>query len=160
MKLTTETDNITAPVLSPAVIEAISIGNLPDLQWKHDDDLCDCTYQRIGFWTNPYLAETQEIRLCCVWAKLGEMFPDFVRKVPAYWNENEQQWETEPWRWDGEEAMPKAIWYRHLARKLGVTVAEARAEYGEKDELRPKGCQRVPILLPYDGGWALVSWEV
>ena len=140
--------------LSPAVVEALSIADLPDVQWKHDDDLCDCVFQRIGLWKNPYLATTQEIRLCCVWAELGKQYPDFVRTIPGYFNENTQQWETNPWEWNGEAEMPKAIWYRHLARKFGRPVADVRAEYAERDELRPKGykaAERVPFVLLVDG---------
>lgn len=144
--------------LSPGVIEALSIGSLPDVQWQNQDDLCDCTFQRVGLWKNPYLAETLEIRLCCVWAELGKWFPDFVRTIPGYFDDNEQEWITEPWEWTGETEMPKAIWYRHLARKQGRAVSEIRAEYGEKDALRPKGIKRGKLLmLPYFGGWALVD---
>ena len=131
--------------MSPAVIHALAIGNLPDFQWEIHDDLCDCTYQRIGMWKNPYLAEQHEIRLCCVWEKLGTMFPDFVRDIPAYWDGNEKQWLTEPMEWNGETEMPKALWYRHLARKEGITVAEARAKYADRDDERPRGVQR-PVV--------------
>ena len=31
--------------------------NIPGVEWEYHDDLCDCTYQRIGFWTNPYIGE-------------------------------------------------------------------------------------------------------
>lgn len=113
--------------VSPAILEALAISELPEVEWLHGDDLCDCTFQRIGMWKNPYLAETMEIRLCCVWAKLGEMFPEYVRSIPAYRDENTQTWVTEPWEWNGEDEMPKALWHRQLARKLDISVAEARA---------------------------------
>ena len=150
--------------LSPALLEALSIASLPDVQWLHEDDLCDCTFQRIGMWKNPYLAETLEIRLCCVWAELARQYPDFVRTIPGYWNENEQRWDTEPQEWNGEAEMPKAIWYRHLARRLDRTVADVRAEYADKDHLRPRGAPRrepISFFLPYEGDWIEVdvgSW--
>lgn len=139
---------------SSAVIEALAIGSLPDVQWSIGDDLCDCIYQRIGMWTNPYLAVTHEIRLCCAWAKLYEMFPETVRTIPAFWDYNNNEWITEVAEWNGEAEMPKALWYRQLARKTGRSLADIRAEYAEKDELRPKGYRRpepVPFVLLIDG---------
>ena len=141
-------------VLSPAILEALAIGGLPDVDWDNQDDLCDCTYQRIGMWKNPYLAETQEIRLCCIWAELGKQFPEHVRTMPGYWSPDRQEWLTAPREWDGETEMPRAIWYRHLARKLGRPLAEIRAEYQDKDGLRPKGARRtepVPFVLLLGG---------
>jgi hypothetical protein len=153
-------------MLSPAIIEALAIGNLPDQQWDVQDDLCDCTYQRIGMWKNIYLAETLEVRLCCLWAELYKQYPQFLRVIPAYWNENTKEWETEPKEWNGESEMPKAIWYRHLARKLGRTVADIRAEYADRDELRPKGTPK-PAPIPFillDGGneiaFDLANWRL
>lgn len=133
--------------LSPAVLEAIAIGSLPDVQWKHDDDLCDCTFQRIGMWKNPYLATTHEIRLCCVWEELAKSFPDFVRTIPGYFNENTQQWETEVREWDGEDQMPASLWHRQLARLRDITVSEARSLNLEP----PKGRQRIPFYLVING---------
>lgn len=137
-------------MLTPALLEALSIAELPEVQWKHGDDLCDCVFQRIGMWKNPYLATTQEIRLCCVWAELGKMFPDFVRTIPGYFNENTQRWDTNPWDWNGETEMPKALWHRQLARKLGCTVAEARAMSLEPPAGQPK-LEPVPFILLVGG---------
>lgn len=144
------------PALSPAILQALSIGNLPDMEWNNQDDLCNCIYQRVGMWKNPYLAETLEVRLCCVWGKLAEQYPDAVRTIPGYFNENSQEWMTQPIAWDGESEMPKAIWYRHLARKFDRPLSEIRAEYADKDELRPKGTPRperreIPFLLMQGG---------
>lgn len=113
--------------LSPAVVEALAIGSLPDVQWSNGDDLCDCTYQRIGMWTNPYLAITHELRFCCAWAKLYEMFPETARTISAFWDYNNHVWVTEPAEWNGELDMPPALWHRQLARQRGITIAEARA---------------------------------
>lgn len=153
-----ETTTTTKPTLSPAVLEALSVGSLPDVDWDHQDDLCDCTFQRVGMWKNPYLAETLEIRLCCVWARLAEQYPDAVRTIPGYFNENTQEWITTPWAWDGEAEMPKAIWYRHLARKLNRPLAEIRAEYADRDELRPKGRgQSRPLWVQICGDWRCIN---
>ena len=141
-------------MISPAILEALAIAELPEVHWLHGDDLCDCTFQRIGMWKNPYLAATQEIRLCCVWAELGKQYPDLVRTIPGYFNENSQRWETNPWDWNGEVEMPKALWYRQLARQLARSVADIRAEYADKDELRPKGAphpEPIPFILLIDG---------
>ncbi len=119
--MTTQTE------LTPAIIEALAIGQLPDIQWKQNDENCDCIYQRVGMYTNPYLAETLEIRMCCIWQEIYQLFPQFVRMVPAFWNYNTDEWVTEPMEWNGEDDMPVAIWHRQLARQRGITVAEARA---------------------------------
>ena len=152
------TTDIKESALSPAILQALSIGSLPGMEWSNQDDLCDCTYQRVGMWKNPYLAETLEIRLCCVWAKLAEQYPDAVRTIPGYFDPNRQEWITEPWTWDGEAEMPKAIWYRHLARKLDRPLAEIRAEYADKDHLRPKGRgQSKPLWVEIRGEWRCIN---
>lgn len=152
--MTTET------TLSPAVIEALSIGNLPEIEWNDQDDLCDCLYQRVGWWKNVYLAETLEIRFCCIWEEFYKQFPQHVRKIPGYWNPNTKEWLTEPQEWNGETEMPKAIWYRHLARKFGRPLADIRAEYQDKDELRPKGEKReepLPFIFVLGGQEVLLD---
>ena len=145
-------------MISPAVVEALAISELPDVQWKMHDDLCDCTYQRIGMWTNPYLAETLEVRMCCIWAELYKQFPQFVRTIPAFWDYNAEEWVTEPQEWNGEEDMPLSMWHRQIARKYGITVAAAR----NVTESPPKGkpIQRAPkplFLLPWSGEWLPVE---
>ena len=62
-------------------------GQIPEIDWEHGDDLCDCTFQRIGYWTNPYLARTMEVRLCCIWKILAEQNPEIaalMQEIPAY----------------------------------------------------------------------------
>lgn len=138
-----------AVTMSPAVIEALAIGSLPDVQWLHGDDLCDCEFQRICQWTNPYIGSTHEARLCCIWAELYKQFPEHVRDIPAWFDINAQEWRTQPMAWNGETEMPKAMWYRHLARKHGRSVADIRAEFSGKDELRPKGreIKSIPFIV-------------
>jgi len=141
--------------VSPAVLEALTIGSLPDTQWDHEDDLCDCTYQRIGLWKNPYLAETLEVRMCCIWAELYKQFPDFVRTIPGYYNDNTKEWETKPWEWNGEAEMPRAIWYRYLAREQDRPLADIRAEYS--NQRPPSGRSRIPLFVYDRGEWALIE---
>jgi hypothetical protein len=100
---------------------------LPEDIWDANDDACDCTFQRIGMWTNPYLGETLEVRMCCIWAELYRMFPEHVRVVKAW--KHGDEWQPGVWDWNGEDDMPRSIWYRHLARREGITVAEARERY-------------------------------
>ena len=105
---------------------------IPEIRWKHGDDLCDCTFQRIGYWTNPYLAKTLEFRMCCAWKTFGEMFPEigqFIREIPAFDNYNENRWVSEPMEWNTDYDMPRALWYRQLAVKTGKTLDEIRQEY-------------------------------
>ena len=139
------------PRLVQDVMAALALGGLPDVQWKHHDDRCDCVYQRIGFWTNPYLAETLEVRMCCIWADLYRQYPQFARTIPAFWDYNREEWVTEPQEWNGEDEMPKAIWYRQLARKQGRSLSDVREEYAGKDHLRPRGApvtQKPVVFLP------------
>lgn len=141
--------------ISPAIVEALAISELPDVQWKMFDDLCDCTYQRIGMWTNPYLAETLEVRMCCIWAEIYAQHPDYVRTVPGFWDYNAGEWVTEPAEWNGEEDMPIALWHRQLARKYGVTVSEAR----EMKLPAPKGkplSDKPRLFLPWSGEYVEV----
>ena len=147
-------------VLERAVLDALQAGAFPDIVWNHEDDKCDCVYQRIGFWTNPYLAETLEVRMCCIWADLYKSYPDFVRTIPAYWNQNAKAWEAEAQPWNGEADMPKSIWYRQLARQQGRSVADIRAEYQDRDDERPRGKQKsqpCPFLLKWAGDWIEVD---
>jgi hypothetical protein len=148
----------TKPTLSPAVVEMLATGNLPTTAWETHDDLCDCTYQRIGMWTNPYLAETLEVRMCCIWADLYKQYPDYVRTVPGYWDDNAKEWVTEPMEWNGEDDMPDAIWVRHLARKYDITVQEARALNLPAPKGQPiERKQKPTILLSFCGEWIPVE---
>lgn len=115
------------PVLEQAAMVALSV--FPEETWDIDDDACDCTFQRIGFWTNPYIGETLEVRMCCIWEELYKLFPQFVRKTDAFQNYNSGEWETLR-EWDGETEMPRSIWYRQLAKQTGTPLAEIRASYG------------------------------
>ena len=130
---------MTTATLDPVEIVQ-SLGLIPETFWNHEDDACDCTFQRIGMWKNPYLGETLEVRMCCIWAELYKLFPQHVRVTPAYLVDD-KEWDTRVWDWDGEADMPEAIWYRHYARKHGVTVAEARKVAGRP----PKGIPR-PVV--------------
>lgn len=146
--------------LTPAIVEALAISALPDTIWRDQDDLCDCEFQRVCQWTNPYIGSTHEVRLCCIWGELYKMFPQHVRDIPAWFDINNQAWVTEPMEWNGEAEMPKAVWYRHLARKWGRSVADVRAEYAQQDELRPKGRkrpERVPFVFKIAGEWRQVN---
>ena len=118
-------------------------GALEGVDWKMHDDLCDHIYQRIGQWTNPYLGSTHELRLCCIWAKLYEQYPEYVRDVPGWFDHNTNTWQEGQLEWNGEDAMPRAIWYRQLAVREGRPLSEIRAEYADQEP--PRG---VPVPLP------------
>lgn len=124
---------------------AAALGVLPEEFWDVNDDRCDCTYQRIGMWTNPYIAETLEVRMCCIWAELYKLFPQFVRTTPAFFDYNANEWNSEPRTWDGEADMPDSIWYRQIARQSGRTVAEARSLMAGR--VSPRGIPR-PVAEP------------
>ena len=123
-----------------SLVEALGV--LPETFWSNEDDSCDCTYQRIGMWKNVYIGETLEVRLCCIWAELYKLFPQHVRVTPAYLV-NDEAWDERIREWDGESDMPRAIFYRQMARKDGITVEEARKRYARQEP--PKGTPR-PVL--------------
>lgn len=106
----------------------IAISGMTD--WQHGDDLCDCVYQRIGSWDNPYLGVRHEIRLCCAWDKLRAMFPDCFRDLVT----------GQPQQWNGAVEMPRYLWYRQLAIQQGRSLPEIRSEY--EHEKPPKGVRR------------------
>ncbi len=130
-------------------LSVLATAGIPDAIWRDHDDLCDCTFQRVCQWTNPYFG-THEERLCCIWAKLHEMFPGCSRDIPAYFDINEQAWKTKLEDWNAEFDMPAAVWHRHLAAKRGISVSEARA----LNLPAPKGKpfpEKVSIYLPVGG---------
>lgn len=126
--------------LDMAAVDIVSaLGVLPEDFWNHEDDACDCTFQRIGMWKNPYLGETLEVRMCCIWAELYKLFPQYVRVTPAYLVDD-ATWETSVREWDGEADMPRSIFYRQMARKDGISLAEARERYAHVEA--PRGTPR------------------
>lgn len=128
---------------SPAVAEALAIlaqtAGIPEIHWLPDDDACDCWFQRIGEWTNPYLGRTLRVRLCCLWGELYKQYPQFVQEIPAAYDVNRHKWVREPAEWDSEDVdMPRPIWYRHLAQQQGRPVGDIRQEYSKRRKERPK----------------------
>ena len=137
--------------IKPQVLQdvraALALAELPDVTWCDGDDQCDCIFQRIGEWTNPYLGGTLQVRLCCIWAKLYEEFPEFVRVIPASFDGNRHKWVREPQPWDSEEMdMPVSLWYRQLAAQTGKSIADIRLEYRNRIAERPK-------KVPRGKGW-------
>ncbi len=115
--------------------------------WNVQDDLCDCVYQRVNTWWNPYIGEFLETRLCCVWAKFEEMWPELFRRT-----------KSEPAMWNGEADMPPAIWHRQMANHLGVPLAEARTLAGPAPKGRPKA-PPLQLWLRDGGEWALMETD-
>lgn len=121
-----------------ALEQALQIIRAQDV-WDVNDDLCDCDFQRIGYWNNPYIGKTLEVRMCCIWAELYKSFPQFVRETTA-----------EPAQWNGETDMPKSLWNRQLANELGMTVAQARDMGLEPPKGQPVKA-RIPFVLNFGG---------
>lgn len=119
------------------LIPALNIEQMPGFKWIHGDDLCDCTFQRIGEWTNPYIAETLRVRMCCLWERIYAQYPDLVSRLPGFYNANTDKFETEVMAWDSDEVdMPTYLWERQLSHKhkkpLNVIREEVRAgKYGK-----------------------------
>ena len=130
----------TTTAIESAVRDALA-GELPGVQWLQGDDRCDCLYQRIGEWRNPYLGQTHQIRLCCAWDAIAKAIPGVaqaVQTLQGYYDSNRV--EPQPLReWDSDEMdMPLGLWYRQLAVKTGRSVADIRAEYRHRLSERPR----------------------
>ena len=153
--MTTET---LRPNVQADIISILATAGIPDVIWRDHDDLCDCTFQRVCQWTNPHLGTTHEERLCCIWAKIHEMFPGCSRDIPAYFDINAQEWVPEVVPWNGEFDMPPALWHRQIARVLGISVAEAREHPLAKGPPRGKPFAKKPqIYFPWSGEYVLVE---
>lgn len=140
----------TAQRPSPAPGQDILGGNVPEMTWTHGDDLCDCTFQRIGEWTNPYLARTMRVRMCCIWAEMYKQFPQFVQEIPAYYNENADQFEPKPQKWNAEDAdMPRALWHRQMAIEMGMPLGTIRRMLEGKTP--PKAVQGTGVKVKAKG---------
>lgn len=105
----------------------LATAGIPEVTWEYGDDLCDCTFQRIGTWSNPYIARTMRVRLCCIWMEIYKEFPEYVQEIPASWNENTKQFDAKPIPWNAEDAdMPTHLWHRQVAVELGIPLSQAR----------------------------------
>lgn len=127
-----------------ALEEALAIVNAQET-WHVNDDRCDCTYQRMGYWNNPYIGETYEIRLCCLYAEFEKQYPQFFKRT-----------QIEPAEWNGEADMPRSIYHRQLSKLHGMTVSEARAMAGEAPKGRPKA-EKPVVWLPWSGDYLPVE---
>ena len=127
--------------MTTALAQAIGvlISTSPDSEWITGDDLCDCTFQQVREWTNPYLGQTLRIRWCCILAELEKQYPQYFSRVDAFYDHNRDEYIGEPQPWDSTEMdMPVPLWYRQLARQQGRPLAEVRAEYSDRKTERPK----------------------
>lgn len=120
----------------------IKFNKFEEPEWVHGDDLCDCTFQRIGFWTNPYIAETKIVRFCCIWKDIERNYPQFVQEFPAFCDYNQQdKYINEPRQWDSEDSdMPRALWYRQIVKLTGKTLEEVRELF--KNDEPPKAVKK------------------
>lgn len=132
-----------------AATAIIAAGAVPDIHWIHGDDQCDCTFQQIGEWANPYIAQTLRVRICCFWALWFKEHPELVQEIPAYYDANRHTYATEPIEWDSDEMdMPYPLWYRALARKLGQPLDWVREHYKDRKDERPKKIKERKVSMP------------
>ena len=117
---------------------------MPEFIWTHGDDLCDCTFQRIGEWTNPYLARTRRVRVCCLEDRMLEGNEDLVQDIPGFFNDTTGLLETEPWVWDGEDDMPEHLFMRQTAIIQGLSLDETRVKFEGVEP--PKGIPRPKVV--------------
>lgn len=113
--------------------------------WDVNDDLCDCTYQRVGYWNNPYIGETYEVRFCCLFAEFEKQYPQFFKRT-----------QIEPAEWNGEADMPRSVFHRQLAKLAGISVSEAREAGLEAPKGRPK-TPKPQVYLPWSGEFILAE---
>lgn len=117
-------------------------------EWDNQDDRCDCEYERIGYWFNPYIGAIQEKRICCIDKWMAEKFPEIAQFF--------RRTQVTPAEWNGETTMPRAIWVRQQANHLGVSIAEARDLVGEAPKGRPIA-EKPRIWFPWSGTYVEVS---
>ena len=117
---------------------------MPEFIWTHGEDLCDCTFQRIGEWTNPYLARTRRVRVCCLEDRMLDGNEDLVQDIPGFFNGNTGLFETEPWVWDGEDDMPQHLFMRQTAIIQGLSLDETRVKFEGVEP--PKGTPRPKVV--------------
>ena len=129
--------------------------SMPEITWTHGDDLCNCTFQRIGDWSNPYLALTRRVRVCCLEQRMLEGNEDLVQDIPGYFNENTGEFETEPWEWDGEDDMPEHLFMRQTAIIQDLSLDETRVKFEGVEP--PKGIPRPKVV---DKGKIMSEHEV
>lgn len=111
--------------------------DIPEVRWTNQDDLCDCTFQRIGEWTNPYLGSTLRVRFCCVWEEFQRQWPQHFEVIDAGYDHNTGEYVREPMEWNGEADMPRSFWYRQIQKITGQSLDRIRAQYGDQEP--PKG---------------------
>lgn len=113
---------------------------VPEDEWEHGDDLCDCDFPRHGDWSNPYTGRTQRVRICCLYAELEKLFPQFFQHIDAFYDENSKEYIAGTKDWNGEDDMPVHLWYRQLAKRTGMSLPEVRRAYAGQSP--PKGNPR------------------
>ena len=127
---------------------AAAVSADPTVHWLLGDDLCDCTFQRVGEWANPYLGKTLRVRMCCIWAELYKQYPEYVQEC-GYYDPNRGTYTNTPAEWDSQDAaMPIYLWHRHLAAFEGLSVGEIRHKYAGREAERPKAGERLPSPAP------------
>ncbi len=128
------------PVLTDPTVEAPSLpAGVPDVPFQHGDDQCNCTFQDVREWTNPYLGRTLRARMCCIYGELFRQFPQFVQDIPAHYDAATHSWVPDPQPWDSEDAdMPEYLWHRHKAALTGKALAEVREEHAGAPHERPR----------------------
>ena len=141
--------------LAPASIRAaLSSFTPPEVRWVHGDDLCDCTFQILGDWANPYIGKTLRVRFCCIWAEIYKEYPEVVEEIDAYYDENTDAYIPAPMEWDADDCdMPRALWYRQIATKTGKSLPEVREEYRDQEPPKrlPGGTGR-PLMEEVNSG--------
>jgi hypothetical protein len=136
-----KSDDSWPPLIEQQIAAALLVGTIPEAHWVQGDDQCDCTFQRIGFWSNPYIQATEEYRLCCMWKRIIEALglQAFVREIPASFDLNRYRYVTEARDWDREDApMPLTLWHRQLAARTGLSLAQVREQYAGREHERPQ----------------------
>ena len=113
--------------------------DIPEVRWTNQDDLCDCTFQRIGEWTNPYIGQTMRVRFCCVWEEFERMWPQHFERIDAGYDHNAKSYVHEPMEWNGEDDMPRSIWYRQIQKITGQSLDQVRNQYGTQEPPRGYG---------------------
>ena len=130
-------DNVREYIQTITVLDALANPALGKMRAGYQDDLCDCAFVNVWEWKNPYTATTLRFRFCCWLTEQRVRYGNLFEELPGYHDAASEQLVTDCRVWDGEEDMPRHLFYRQMARKTGRPLAEVRREY--RDQPTPKG---------------------
>ena len=60
----------------------------------HDDE-CDCLFQNVQEYSNPYYNKTLRFRYCCLLAEFRKQWPHLFEEIEGWWDSERKMWRNE-----------------------------------------------------------------